>query len=94
MKSPQEFNGGAQGAQCDHVLQLSDKSHGDERGRRVFTRCTTVRQSSKAVVPTASFHERVDVQLRTLGDQITHVSLELTPTQSMLMQIKQRLWTR
>ena len=56
-----------------------------------LTRCTTVRQSSKAVVPTASFHERVDVQLRTLGDQITHVSLELTPTQSMLMQIKQRV---
>ena len=29
------------------------------------------------------------MQLRTLGDQITQVSLELTSTQSMLMQIKQ-----
>ena len=37
------------------------------------------RQSSKAVVPTASFQERVDVQLGTLGDQITQVCLELTP---------------
>ena len=37
--------------------------------------CTTARQSSKAVVPTASFQERVDVQLRTLGDQITQVKL-------------------
>ena len=35
--------------------------------------CTTGRQSSKAVVPTASLQERVDVQLRTLGDQITQV---------------------
>ena len=54
-------------------LQLSDKRHGDERGRRVFTTCTTGRQSSKAVVLIASFQERVDVQLRTLGDQITQV---------------------
>ena len=38
-----------------------------------FTTCTTGRQSSKAVIPTASFQERVDVQLRTLGDQITQV---------------------
>ena len=59
--------------QWDHVLQLSDKSPGDERGRRVFTTCTTGRQSSKAVVPTATFQERVGVQLRMLGDQITQV---------------------
>ena len=39
------------------------------------------------MVPTASFQ----VQLRTLGDQNTQVSLELTPTQRMLMQIKQRV---
>ena len=65
----------------DHVLQLSDKNHGYERGRRVFTTCTTGRLSSKAEVPTASFQERVDVQLRTLGDQITQ----------MLMQFKQRV---
>ena len=38
-----------------------------------FPTCTTGRQSSKAVVPTVSFQERVDVQLRTLGDQITQV---------------------
>ena len=54
-------------------LQLSDKRRGDERGRRVFTMCTTGRQSSKAVVPTASFRERVDVQICTLGDQIAQV---------------------
>ena len=56
-----------------------------------FTTCTTGRQSSKAVVPIASFQERVDVQLRTLGDQNTQVSLELIPMQRMLMQFKQRV---
>ena len=55
LQSVMKPTGGAQSARCDHVLQLSDKSHGDERGRRVFTTCTTGRQSSKAVVPTASF---------------------------------------
>ena len=43
------------------------------------------------MVLTASFQERVDVQLRTLGDQNTQVSLELTPMQRMLMQFKQRV---
>ena len=38
-----------------------------------FSTCTTGRQSSKAVVPTVSFQERVDVQIRTFGDQITQV---------------------
>ena len=38
-----------------------------------FTTCTTGRQSSKAVVPTATFQERVDVQLCKFGGQITQV---------------------
>ena len=38
-----------------------------------FTTCTTGTQSSKAVVPTATFQERVDVQLCTVGDQTTQV---------------------
>ena len=56
-----------------------------------FTTCTTGRQSSKAVILTASSQERVNVQLRTLGYQITQVSPELTPTQHMRMQLKQRV---
>ena len=65
-----------------------------------FTTCITGRQLPKAAVPTppmkkvesridvrlAGLQERVDAQLRTLGDQITRVSLKLAPMQRMLMR--------
>ena len=54
----------------DHVFNSVTRVMGMNCGRRVLTTCTTRRQSSKAVVPTASSQERGRCfQLRTLGDQ-------------------------
>ena len=75
---------------------LSDKSRGDERGCRAFTTCITGRQPPNAAVPTppmkkvksridlrlAGLQERVDVQLRTLGDPTSATRSTRIPRES------------
>ena len=84
---------GARGAQCDHVLQLSDKSHRDERGRRVHLRRAPQEDSlPRQWVPQPRFRrESMCNSVRLVDQDHTGEAWEFAPTQSMLMQTKQRV---